>query len=259
MITNLHTHTFRCRHASGTEREYIETAIAGGLKRLGFADHAPAVFFDSDRYSGHRMFPEQQEDYVETLLALREEYRGQIDIKIGYELEYYPKYFADFMKLLTRYPLDYLLLGQHFLGNEMDTRFYASQTDDPAVLNRFVDQVIEAMDTGVFTYIAHPDLLRYTGEDQAVSDDAYTRLILAAKAHNLPLEINLLGIRDHRLYPQERFFELCGQFGAPVCMGCDAHHANVTVDPASEAVALDWIARFGCILVEDPVLVPVKF
>lgn len=258
MITNLHTHTFRCRHCSGTEKEYVEYAVAHGLKRLGFADHAPASFPDTDFYSYHRMFPEQQEDYVETVLRLREEYRGVIDIRLGYELEYYPRYFDDFMKLLTRFPLDYLIIGQHYCDNEVDNRAYNDETDDPAYLNHYVDQVIEGIGTGVYTYIAHPDLLKFSG-DPAVSDDAYSRLILAAKDRGLPLEINLLGIRGKRKYPQERFVELCGKLGAPVCIGTDAHHAADTVDEASEAVALEWISRYGCTLVEDPVLVPVKY
>ena len=42
MQKNYHTHTFRCNHASmEDERAYIESAIAGGLKVLGFADHVP--------------------------------------------------------------------------------------------------------------------------------------------------------------------------------------------------------------------------
>ena len=33
MIANYHTHTWRCRHADGTEREYVETAIEAGSSR----------------------------------------------------------------------------------------------------------------------------------------------------------------------------------------------------------------------------------
>ena len=44
MIANYHTHTWRCRHADGTEREYVETAIEAGLKILGFSDHTPQVY-----------------------------------------------------------------------------------------------------------------------------------------------------------------------------------------------------------------------
>ena len=44
MIANYHTHTWRCMHASGTEREYVEKAIEGGLKILGFSDHTPMPY-----------------------------------------------------------------------------------------------------------------------------------------------------------------------------------------------------------------------
>ena len=45
MIANYHTHTWRCRHADGTEREYVETAIEAGFKILGFSDHTPQLAF----------------------------------------------------------------------------------------------------------------------------------------------------------------------------------------------------------------------
>ena len=41
MIANYHTHTTRCNHAVGSEREYVEKAIELGFSELGFADHAP--------------------------------------------------------------------------------------------------------------------------------------------------------------------------------------------------------------------------
>ena len=38
MIANYHTHTTRCNHAYGTEREYVENAVSRGLKIFGFAE-----------------------------------------------------------------------------------------------------------------------------------------------------------------------------------------------------------------------------
>lgn len=35
MLHNYHAHTARCKHASGTDREYVEQAILGGVKTLG--------------------------------------------------------------------------------------------------------------------------------------------------------------------------------------------------------------------------------
>ena len=66
MIANYHTHTWRCNHAEDTEREYVEAAVARGIKTLGFADHAP-YFFDGDYYSGFRMKREQYRDYADTI------------------------------------------------------------------------------------------------------------------------------------------------------------------------------------------------
>ena len=49
--TNLHNHTFRCHHATGTDREYIEAAIRNGVRVLGFSDHTPQIF-GTDYVSG---------------------------------------------------------------------------------------------------------------------------------------------------------------------------------------------------------------
>ncbi len=256
MLVNLHSHTVRCNHASGTEREYIENAIAGGLKRLGFSDHAPYAFPEG-YYSSFRMKREAQEDYVTTLQALREEYKDKIDIQIGYEAEYYPAFFEDFLRLITKYEVNYLILGQHFIENEITGKYSGVSTTDEEYLETYVNQTCEAMRTGLFTYFAHPDLLNYTG-DAAVYDKHYEKLIACAIDCKVPLEINLLGVREHRPYPHDHFFELCGKMGAEVCIGCDAHSADVAYDGASFHKALDMADRFGLKLNHNPTLKPVK-
>ncbi len=55
---NYHTHTYRCQHAYGSEREYIEAAIRMGIAELGFSDHVPCPFKDG-YVSGIRMTMEQ--------------------------------------------------------------------------------------------------------------------------------------------------------------------------------------------------------
>ena len=44
MLANYHTHTQRCGHAIGEDREYIEQAVKNGFGILGFSDHCPWVF-----------------------------------------------------------------------------------------------------------------------------------------------------------------------------------------------------------------------
>ena len=243
MYANYHTHTFRCYHATGMERFYVKAAIAGGLSELGFSDHAPMPF--SGGYaSTFRMKPSLLADYVETLTALREEYRGRIKIHIGLEAEYYPALFADLLKMIRPYRLDYLILGQHFIGNEKGEPYMGAPGVGEKEFTAYVDQVIAGMDTGVFTYVAHPDLPGLVG-DVAFYEREAGRLCGAARAHGMPLEYNLLGMATGRAYPQDRFFAIAREVGCEVIIGTDAHSPDRVANAAEIARAEKNLAALG--------------
>ena len=69
MLANYHTHTTRCRHAVGSDREYVKAAIESGVKTLGFSDHAP---FPHRAFVG--MMPDVLPEYIASISALREEF-----------------------------------------------------------------------------------------------------------------------------------------------------------------------------------------
>ena len=98
MRANYHTHTPRCNHAEGEEWQYVERALEAGFVELGFSDHTPYFFDKPGYYSSFRMRPEQLEDYVSTILSLREEYRERILLYLGLEAEYYPKLFPKLLR-----------------------------------------------------------------------------------------------------------------------------------------------------------------
>ena len=75
---NYHTHTYRCQHAYGSEREYIEAAIRMGIAELGFSDHVPCPFKDG-YVSGIRMTMEQAPEYV---YAIRDTLRKLYDTEL---------------------------------------------------------------------------------------------------------------------------------------------------------------------------------
>jgi histidinol-phosphatase (PHP family) len=115
-----------------------------------------------------------------------------------------------------------MLLGQHYLYNEEESIYSATATDDPALLIQYVDQTIEGMATGLFTYLAHPDLIHFTG-DESLYRLHMRRLCRAARELDMPLEMNLLGFHDKRHYPNRRFWELAGEEGNRAVLGYDAH------------------------------------
>lgn len=256
MTENYHTHTTRCRHATGADEEYVLQAIDGGLKVLGFSDHTPFLFPDG-YYTHIRMYPDELENYVSSVLSLREKYSGQIDIKLGLEVEYYPERMDGLLQLIAPFDLDYFILGQHWCGNEQGESYNGKATDDPARLTRYCDQTIEAMSTGLFSYIAHPDLLNFAGDPIFYREESI-RLCESAKTYDIPLEINLQGLRVQHHYPREKFWKIAGETGCKVVLGSDAHRPMDVIDPVSEARALEFVEKYHLQLLEHISLQPCK-
>ncbi|MGN0435947.1 MAG: histidinol-phosphatase [Wujia sp.] len=221
MIANYHTHTYRCKHAKGEDREYIEAAITGGLKILGMSDHCPFIY-DTDYVSGTRMLPNQIDDYFSCMEALREEYKKEITIYIGFEAEYVPEQMEAQNKLLEGYPIDFMIMGEHFTGKDYCSPYTGFETENESELAKYVDVVIEGMETGKYRYLAHPDLMNYVG-DERIYDKHFTRLCEYLKHKNIPVEINMLGLVENRHYPSVKFFEIAKRVGNTAIIGCDAH------------------------------------
>ena len=59
---NFHTHTYRCKHAIGSEKDYVIEAINKNLTTLGFSDHGP---YPDDRF-GYRMEYSELKNYIQT-------------------------------------------------------------------------------------------------------------------------------------------------------------------------------------------------
>ena len=248
MKANYHTHTWRCMHAVGTEREYVESAIESGLKILGFSDHTPYPY-PKEYISGMRMRTDQLEDYVDTILDLKAEYRKDIEIHLGLEVEYYTDYFASLRRLVSDYPVEYFLLGQHCVGCEIGGEWSGKPTDDPKALRDYCEQTSEAMETGFFTYFSHPDLIRFTG-DQRIYEEEMRKLCRKAKSLHIPLEINLLGICEERHYPDERFWKIAGEEDCKVLLGIDAHNPESFKHPDIVRAAEGIVKRNGLKLQE---------
>ena len=249
MIANYHSHTVRCRHATGTQREYVENAIRAGFRVFGFSDHTPYPF-DGGYVSPIRMLPEELENYVRETLDLKKEYRDDILIRLGLEAEYYPRYFEALLRLCEPYPIEYLILGQHATDNEMDGVFTGHPTDDEEVLRKYCNQAAEGLETGRFLCLAHPDLVNYTG-DPAIYDHYMRGLCRKLKALGIPAEINFLGLKEHRNYPDPRFWKIAGEEEIDVVFGVDAHHTENVFLPDCEQAAGNLVRQYGLHLLND--------
>jgi histidinol-phosphatase (PHP family) len=256
MEYSYHTHTARCHHAVGEDEEYVKAAIDAGIKVLGFSDHAPMPY-PGGYVSYYKMTPDELYDYCASLLQLRDKYKGKIDILIGLETEYYPGLWEASLEFWRDYPIDYLILGQHFIHEE-GTDASIRPTSDIEKVKIYVDNVITAMKTGLVSYVAHPDLINYVGEDREGYIREMRRLIGESVRLGMPLEYNLLGMAGGRNYPNEIFWREAASLGAPAILGCDSHSPNRVAEKDEILRANDHLAKLNIPVIDKVELKKIK-
>ena len=248
--TNYHTHTERCYHAWGIDEEYVQAAIEGGYKELGFSDHA-CWKYDSDFVAHMRMPLSNFDDYYESVSRLKEKYKDQIKILIGMECEYYPKYMDWMQEFIKEKKLDYVILGNHYDITDELQIYYGSVCNDDKRLKRYIDSCIEGMSTGIYSYLAHPDLFMRSRKkfDDLARSESY-RLCKWCKENNVVLEYNLEGYRmgDERKvqwYPHPEFWKIAAEVGNDVIIGVDAHYTESLSNDHYYKKALEQIETLG--------------
>ena len=80
--------------------------------------------------------------------------------------------------------------------------------------------------------LAHPDVLGFSGERE-VYETHYRKLCQYLKEHQIPIEINQLGVMSKRHYPNEWFLKLAGETGCQAIIGCDAHAPEQLLENSS--------------------------
>ncbi|WP_416325744.1 histidinol-phosphatase [[Eubacterium] hominis] len=225
---NYHSHTKRCGHASGEDEAYVLSAIQNGYQRMGFSDHAP---YRNGYAKGERMHKEELAEYIQSVKMLQQKYADQIEIRIGLEFEYFEDQLDEILEYKDQ--MDYLIIGQH--GPKLyEEEFYTRNSDEDILL--YASLIEKACRRGLPDMIAHPDLYMFSKEEWTVAcEQAAVTITKAAVEANIPLEINLNGIRygyqqigkEKRItYPYRRFWEVASRYPVKVVYGLDAHHPD---------------------------------
>jgi len=242
---NYHTHTYRCKHASQDVAAYCAAALDQGLTVLGISDHTA---LPDNRWSHIRMSLDELPDYIE---AVNEAQRTFTDLTIlkGAECEYSRDYHAFYKDvLLGEHQFDYLIGAAHFFPFEDEWVGSYGGASNVASLQAYADYFVESMASGLFAFMAHPDLF---GNSYLSWDDnakSASRDMLAAAAElKIPMEINGYGLRKRKIatpegercmYPWLPFWELAAEYDVTVIVNSDAHHPEHVSANMAEAAAI---------------------
>ncbi|HHW11635.1 MAG TPA: histidinol-phosphatase [Firmicutes bacterium] len=250
MRQDYHTHTYRCKHADADVVDYAAVAVQKGLGVLGVTDHTPLPFLPDTRWSMIRMDLSELDSYDQAVEKARVTY-PELTILKGMECEYSPEYSSFYREeLLGKRKFDYLIAGNHFVpynGSWVGVHSYLKSKE---ALLAYADHMVETIASGLFAFIAHPDLFGNSYEfwDEHAIECA-KRILEAAAAYKVPLEVNAYGLRKPMLkttaglrppYPLSPFWELAaGYKGITVVANSDAHQPKDVGETAAVERLID--------------------
>lgn len=239
---NFHTHTARCGHASGAVDEYCREAVKQGISVLGFSDHAP---FPDGRFGSSRMEFSELTEYRLDLSRMRRLF-PELCILTGVEVDFVPSlgrgFYEDTYSSGNRF--HYRILGPHFTD---PPGIGGGSPTSPERARAFTDLIIEAMATGLFDYVAHPDM--FLAAYPCWSPELRSLAVELAEASNtfgIPFEINAYGLRKPWVdtpegrrpqYPWRCFWEVMAEYNVQAVVGSDAHRPVDVWGNTEDAIA----------------------
>jgi len=194
------------------------------------SDHSPMPGgFDK----AWRMDRAQLTEYISEVEQVRDEFAGQLTVRVGLEGDYYPGSEACVEEMIASYDWDYIIGSVHYIGDwGFDNPDYIKTWDNWDIDDAYVayfDLVAASAATGLFDIIGHPDLIKKFGHrptpDSRPVTDAEERMLQAVLSSGAALEISSAGLRKpvQEIYPQQRIVARAAELGISFAFGSDAH------------------------------------
>jgi histidinol-phosphatase (PHP family) len=228
-VIDLHMHTSKCGHATGTVDEYVDAGRAAGLSVMCFTDHLPLPA----GYPQHYTMPAgEMDDYVGDVAAAakRSAAAGGPEVLCGIEADWLPKSIDAVREAISGHDFDMVLGSVHFLD---DWAF-----DDPELValyeswnidtlwERYFDELARAASSRLFDVMAHPDLVKKFAFFPTADPAHWYELAASAMAEaGCAVEVNSAGLRKPvgEIYPSLRMLKACRRRGVAATLGSDAH------------------------------------
>lgn len=235
-LCDTHVHTRLCNHATGEMEEYVQAAIARGLRRVIFLEHmeegisSPVTTWLSEKKFDH-YFSEGQ--------RLRDQYGSQIEIGLGVECGYNPDYEDLLCTRLRSRHWDQVGVSCHFLkvagithhlnlfSRRKENIQLARQVGTEHLLDRYFTTLTDAVRRLPGSMLCHLDgALRFLPEVRLTKYhyELIDELLREVSTKQMALEINSSGlaIRNEQ-FPTRRIIEMADSYDIPFLFGSDAH------------------------------------
>jgi histidinol-phosphatase (PHP family) len=207
---------------------YLDAARQARVEELGVSEHVYRFRQALDVWR-HPFWEQEATDDLDAYC----EFVRTTPLKLGIEADFVPGAEDRIANLLEARELDYVVGSVHFIGDvavdhpEYDA--WRAGGDPDAVWRRYFDALAEAVRSGLFDVLAHPDLVKVWGPERPGPERDprfyYEPAIEAIAEQPIAVEVSTAGLRKPagQIYPAREFCELCVEAGAAFALSSDAH------------------------------------
>jgi histidinol-phosphatase (PHP family) len=218
---NLHTHTYRCRHAFGDVDAYVYRAHKSGLSLVGISDHCP---LPTDWWKPIRMSLDEFPGYVKAINKAKHMF-DDVTVLAGIECELFQEFYSFYDELKEQYNLDYLVGSPHGFRDDEGKHTIYERTMTAKDQMSYANEAVIAMESKKYDILAHPDLYMDHVEGWDNNTEACAREIIdAAIQTGQVLELNTSGYDKKAGYPNREFWTMACEAGVKLVMNSDAHY-----------------------------------
>jgi histidinol-phosphatase (PHP family) len=209
-------------HTVDAVERFVEQAAKRGVDEIGFTEHV--YYFERTRALWSMPYHLERcvydiEPYVEAVVEAKR--RGH-PVKLGIEVDYEPGREEETAEALAPYPWDYVLGSIHFLdglGIDAAPSLVESVGAEQA-WSRYYETLGSAAGSGLFDSLAHPDLVKFFGDEIDWDWDGVARSL-----DGVAIEVSSAGLhKPHgKLYPSPAFLAAARAQAVPITLASDAH------------------------------------
>lgn len=229
-----HVHTNLCNHARGEMEEYVLSALNQGLRKLIFLEHLEVgvTYFESTWLT-----EDDFDFYHKEGKRLQQKYRGKIEIGLGVEVGYNPRFLEKIQEKLALYTWERIGISYHFLATDSGhLNMVSSKQINIDALDQYgVDEVVcryyndlrEAVEKLPGQVLCHFDAVLRHHPGIRLAPGHYLlidKLLDAVARKQMALEVNTSGYRTkEQPYPSLAILQKAVARNIHLVAGSDAH------------------------------------
>lgn len=228
MRADVHMHCGFSNDSETRPEDMVESAIAKGLSVICFTDH-----YDKDNLDWGDEAIFDVESYFQKMIALQEEYRDRIDIRIGVEIGMQPYLAEYYQNFMAQHPFDFVIGSVHsVLEHDVALDFFQKHSDPEGYKIYFEEMLQDVQKIKSYDVLGHLDyIVRYSNQGSKgfnLNDymDIIEEILKQVIAHGKGIEMNMSGLKYGlgAPHPQpeiiKRYRELGGEI---ITVGADGH------------------------------------